>query len=81
MEYDQVADTAEAEPLVEHRLAEANRIRIQRRALYACFAVFIAVKMLVVCWVLTQSFPLDAISRVLRGEWLWESNDDRRRLF
>ena len=54
-------------PLLE--VSEPAPTRVTRRALYVCFGVTIAVKALIVCWLLTTSLPLDAIERLMRGEW------------
>ena len=74
MEYeDGTAD--QTVPLVMGRVAvEERRLRVQRAALYVCFAVFIGAKVLLLCWFLTQSFPYDAVSRLFRGDW--EAMDD-----
>ena len=69
MEYEQVESTEATEGTAD------ERIRRQKRAMYACFTVFVATKLAVVCWILTMSFPYDAFSRLLRGEW-WGDDQD-----
>ena len=48
------------------------RIRRRKRAIYGCFTVFVIAKILILCWVLTLSFPLDFIGSLFRGE-LWSN--------
>ena len=50
-------------------MPEVLRIQRQRRAMYACFTVFVVTKLLVVCWIITMSFPSDAFSRLFQGDW------------
>ena len=51
------------------------RIRRQKRAIYGCFTVFVIAKIMILCWVLTLSFPLDVIGSLFRGE-LWADEQD-----
>lgn len=69
MEYEEVVCD---EPPPEEENRSAMR---QRRVVYTCFATFLVTKLLVVCWILTMSIPLDPIASLLRGEW-WGRDGD-----
>jgi hypothetical protein len=69
MEYEAVVVDEAEEETQQHAVVQR-----QRRAMYGCFAAFVVTKLLVACWILTTSFPLDPIGSLFRGEW-W--GDDR----
>ena len=66
MEYSEEQD--EMEP--QQSLPENNRV-FQWRALYVCLCLILIVNILIViCWLSAARFSLDAVQRLLRGEWV-----------
>lgn len=47
----------------------------RKRAIYGCFTVVVIAKILILCWILTLSFPLDFMGSLFRGE-LWADEQD-----
>ena len=75
MQYEAVVADEEVSATEKNEDPDEVPIVRQRRAMYACFAVFLATKVLVLCWILTRSIPLDPIRSLLRGEW-WSFERD-----
>ena len=63
MDYEPVETTADPPDTLE------SRFRRQKRAIYACFTVVVIAKVLVLCWIVTMSIPLDPLGSLFRGEW------------